>query len=189
MAHSTISLAEFAVNGFLSFSQEQVLIRCQGDYRASCAGSGVNYLLACAGDTGLIPGLGRSPEGGDGNPLQYACLAWRRKWQPTPICLPGESHGQTSLAGFSPWVTKSRTWLCDYHFPFFTSAKTPHSPSGSVNRAFISVFHWVRKQSILLIFQILCFILSTVQWLPSIHLHTPFLHSLYIIIPVSVLAF
>jgi len=27
-----------------------------------------------AGDTGLIPGLGRSPGGGNGNPLQYTCL-------------------------------------------------------------------------------------------------------------------
>ena len=27
-----------------------------------------------AGDMGLIPGLGRSPEGGNGNPLQYSCL-------------------------------------------------------------------------------------------------------------------
>ena len=29
--------------------------------------------------------------------------AWRRKWQPTPVFLPGESHGQTSLVGCSPW--------------------------------------------------------------------------------------
>ena len=36
---------------------------------------------------------------------------WRRKWQPTPVFLPGESHGQRSLAGFSPWGCKSRTWL------------------------------------------------------------------------------
>ena len=27
---------------------------------------------------------------------------WRRKWQPTPAFLPGESHGQRSLAGYSP---------------------------------------------------------------------------------------
>ena len=27
---------------------------------------------------------------------------WRRKWQPTPVFLPGESHGQRSLAGYSP---------------------------------------------------------------------------------------
>ena len=41
------------------------------------------------GDLGSIPGLGRSP--------------WRRKWQPTPLFLSGESHGQRNLAGSSPW--------------------------------------------------------------------------------------
>ena len=30
--------------------------------------------VAAAEDTGLIPGLGRCPEGGSGNPLQYSCL-------------------------------------------------------------------------------------------------------------------
>ena len=28
---------------------------------------------------------------------------WRRKWQPTPVFLPGKIHGQRSLAGWSPW--------------------------------------------------------------------------------------
>ena len=28
---------------------------------------------------------------------------WRRKWQPTLVFLPGESHGQRSLEGYSPW--------------------------------------------------------------------------------------
>ena len=28
---------------------------------------------------------------------------WRRAWQPTPVFLPGEFHGQRSLAGYSPW--------------------------------------------------------------------------------------
>ena len=31
------------------------------------------------------------------------CEHWRRKWQPTPVLLPGEFHGQRSLAGYSPW--------------------------------------------------------------------------------------
>ena len=31
---------------------------------------------------------------------------WRRKWQPTPVFLPGKSHGQRSLAGYSPWGRK-----------------------------------------------------------------------------------
>ena len=34
-----------------------------------------------------------------------------RAWQPTPVFLPGESHGQRSLADYSPWDHKSRTWL------------------------------------------------------------------------------
>ena len=31
---------------------------------------------------------------------------WRRKWQPTPVFLPGESHGQRSLTDYSPWGHK-----------------------------------------------------------------------------------
>ena len=33
-------------------------------------------------------------------------IPWRRKWQPTPVFLPGESHGQGSLVGYSPWGYK-----------------------------------------------------------------------------------
>jgi len=48
----------------------------------------VKNLLADAGDVGLISESRKIP--------------WRRKWQPTPVFLPGESHGQRSLAGYSP---------------------------------------------------------------------------------------
>ena len=34
-------------------------------------------------------------------------IPWGRKWQPTPIFLPGESHGWKRLAGYSPWGCKS----------------------------------------------------------------------------------
>ena len=33
-------------------------------------------------------------------------IPWRRAWQPTPVFLPGESHGDRSLVGYSPWVHK-----------------------------------------------------------------------------------
>ena len=33
-------------------------------------------------------------------------IHWRRKWQPTQVFLPGKSHGQRSLAGYSPWGHK-----------------------------------------------------------------------------------
>jgi len=33
-------------------------------------------------------------------------IPWRRKWQPTPVFLPGKPHEQRSLVGFSPWDCK-----------------------------------------------------------------------------------
>ena len=33
-------------------------------------------------------------------------IPWRRKWEPTPVFLPRESHGQKSLAIYSPWGNK-----------------------------------------------------------------------------------
>ena len=33
-------------------------------------------------------------------------MHWRRKWQSTPVFLPGKSHGQGSLTGYSPWGLK-----------------------------------------------------------------------------------
>ena len=33
-------------------------------------------------------------------------IPWRGAWQPTPVFLPGESHGQRNLAGYSPWGCK-----------------------------------------------------------------------------------
>ena len=43
-------------------------------------------------DLGSIPGLGRSPEGGHSNPLQYSCLE--------------NLHGERGLVGYSPWGQK-----------------------------------------------------------------------------------
>ena len=137
-------------------------------------------LAYSTGDLGLIPGLGRSPGGGNDNPLQYSCPEkepggaggatvhnvtksqtqlkglcmhthiaikrtlvspsgtsakesachcrrckrlwfnpWVRKiprswrWQPTPVFLAGQFHGQHMLLGYSPWCHKSQTQLSD----------------------------------------------------------------------------
>ena len=45
-------------------------------------------------------------------------IPWRRKWQPTPVFLPGESHGQRSLVGYSPWNHKESDkteWLTQHN--------------------------------------------------------------------------
>ena len=38
--------------------------------------------------------------------LYVGKIPWKRKWQTTPVFLPGKSHGQRSLAGYSPWGLK-----------------------------------------------------------------------------------
>ena len=47
-------------------------------------------------------------------------IPWRRKWQPTSVLLPGKSHGQRSLVGYSPWGHKEldTTEQLDFHFHF-----------------------------------------------------------------------
>ena len=69
-------------------------------------------------DPSSIPGLGRSP--GEG------------KWQPTPVFLPWEYHGQRSLAGHSPWVHKkseATEWLTLWviHEPSIAEQPKPSS--------------------------------------------------------------
>ena len=41
-------------------------------------------------------------------------IPWKRKWKPTPIFSPGESHGQWSLAGYSPWGSKELSNLTKF---------------------------------------------------------------------------
>ena len=68
--------------------------------RLPCGSDGT--ASACnMGDLGSIPGLGR------------------RKWQPTPVFLPGKSHGQKSLAGYSPWGRKESDTTEQLHFTLF----------------------------------------------------------------------
>ena len=57
------------------------------------------------------------PGSSDGKKIRLQCkrpgidpwvgkIPWRRDWQSTPVFLPGEFHGQSSLAGYSPWDCK-----------------------------------------------------------------------------------
>ena len=45
-------------------------------------------------------------------------ILWRRKWQPTPVLLPGKSHGQKSMVGYSPWGCKESDMTEGLHFHF-----------------------------------------------------------------------
>ena len=61
-------------------------------YTGFLGGLAVKNLSANAGDAGLILGWGRSPRGGNGNPLQYPCLE--------------KVYGQRSLVGYSLWSSR-----------------------------------------------------------------------------------
>ena len=113
------------------------------------------------GDPGLIPGSGRSAGEGIDYPLQssWASLVknlpgmqetwvgkipWRRELLPTPVFLPGESHGQRSLAGYSLWGHRVRhnwltlttlfsvftviLWVTDYHHQSYFISGENHGP-------------------------------------------------------------
>ena len=43
-------------------------------------------------------------------------IPWKRKWQPTPVLLPGKSHGLRSLVGYSPWGLKELDTTERLHF-------------------------------------------------------------------------
>ena len=51
--------------------------------------------LPAVQETGFDPGVRKVP--------------WRKEWLPTQVFLPGESHGQKSLAGYSPWDCSNMT--------------------------------------------------------------------------------
>ena len=85
-------------------------------------GSEVKMSAWNAGDLGLIPGSGRSPG------------EW--KWQPTPVLLPGESHGGRSLVGYSPWGCKESD-----------TTELPHYGKGRGSRDQIANIRWIMEKA------------------------------------------
>ena len=60
-------------------------------------------------------------------------IPWRRKWQPTPVFLPGEFHGQRSLAGYSPWGRKGSDTIYNNRSLFC------HTSGGSKSKVKVSM--------------------------------------------------
>ena len=72
---------------------------------ASLVAQVIKASVCNAGDTGSIPGSGRSP--GEGN------------WQPTPVLLPEKFHGWRSLIGYSPRGRKESDLTERFHFHLY----------------------------------------------------------------------
>ena len=68
---------------------------------------------------------------------QVGRTPWKREWQPTPLFLPGKSHGQRSLADYSPWDHKesdTTEGLTLSHFKLISKPFPKGSPGGSVGK-------------------------------------------------------
>ena len=85
-------------------------IECTG----FCGGSDGKVSAWNAGDLGSIPGSGRSPGEGNGNPLQYSCH--------------GKFHGWRNLVGYFPWSCKESDMTEKLHF------KCTGFPGGSASK-------------------------------------------------------
>ena len=61
----------------------------------------------------------------------FSFMHWRRKWQPTPVFLPGESQGQRSLVGFRLWgrTESDTTERLPFYFPLFTHWRRKWQPT------------------------------------------------------------
>ena len=103
-----------------ALQSNEVLKRQQQKYGEACSSYWMTSLpITCVFSIHLIRPLG-FPGGASGKEHTQQCrrhnnhgffpwagkISWRRKWQPTPVFLPGESHGQRRLAGYSPWGCK-----------------------------------------------------------------------------------
>ena len=84
---------------------------CSGDPRGGFTSTGVT-----TADFYWVPASGKEPtcQCRRRKRLEFdpwvGKIPWRRAWQPTPVCLPGESHGRRSLEGYSPW-SRSKVML------------------------------------------------------------------------------
>ena len=98
-------------------------------------------------------------------------MPWRRAWEPTPVFLPGESHEQRSLAGYSPWrhkesdtTERARTLLVSCRGYYWPAGM--YSPSRPISHLVVSWLHQI--------FSTLgrcgndCFVLTTKKYLSGI---------------------
>ena len=78
-----------------------------------CHSSTLAWKIPWMEEPGRLQSMGSQRVGHDwANSLSlFTFMQWRRKWQPTPVFLPGESQGRGSLAGCRLGVTQSRTRL------------------------------------------------------------------------------
>ena len=122
--HGLYSPPGFSVHGVCQARiLEWIAISSSGDL----PNPGVKPFVSCASCRQIYP-LSHFPGGSDSKSICLQCrrpgfnpwvgkILWRRKWQPTPVFLPGKFHGWRNLVGYSPWDPKESDMTEQFHFP------------------------------------------------------------------------
>ena len=76
------------------------------------------------GDAGFVSWFGKIP--------------WKRKWQFTPVFLPGKSYGQRSLVGYSPWGHKESDSIEQLNKRYCVCPARPKIPSGLLRESLLT---------------------------------------------------
>ena len=71
-------------------------------------------------------------------------IPYRQKWQPTPVFLPGKSHGQRNPVGCSPWDRREWTWLTEdthiYIYVFILSSHFQHANALLYDQQYLATY-------------------------------------------------
>ena len=91
-------------------------------------------------------------------------ISWRREWLPTPVFLPGESHGQGSLVGYSPWGRRESDTTDQLTLPLHLDFRCPpwQRLESTIDRA-----PWKSHSNATPVFQVLTPLLVAGFWLLS----------------------
>ena len=78
-------------------------------------------------------------------------MPWNRKWQPTPVLLPGKFHGQRSLAGDSPWGRKEsdtieHTIPVDLIAPWHVGTSQIRHQTWVFHISRLILYHWTTRE-------------------------------------------
>ena len=100
-----------------------MLSKCWDNMKQKCNTCGISFLRSR-----LVATSGKGcPASFEGVIPTLSLTSWRRKWQPISVFLPGESHGQRSLVGYSPWGHEeldTTEWLTHTHAHTHTCTRT-----------------------------------------------------------------
>ena len=110
--------------------------------RTSLVAQMVKHLLTLWGRPGFNPWDGK--------------ISWKRKWQPTPVFLPGKSHGWRSLVGYSPWCRRvGHDWATSLSLLISKTFSQIRKSVPKCNANYISKFHIFLRHSAFIKKQIL----------------------------------